>query len=489
MQRIINNPYRILGVLAGSSNREITRQASNLKKYVAASVELPVDFSFAKLDDFQRTVEAIDNAIERNDTDSQKIENALFWFWKGNDITDEPAFDALKEGNIQTAFDIWEKLIIETKEGGKRIWRKITEKNASAFHNFFVASYLTNENVNVYNAITAQISFLESDYWHNFKAVVTDITFNSSKKELQFLFLNILIAEKAVETGKLVKTIEKVNFIAKADFLKSISKTFTEKIIAQIDISEKKRKESKVNVASIGENLYQQTQADLKQLKEIFGEQNLSYSNVADKVANEILQCSIDYFNDSQEKNVDNDYFDKSLKLAETAKSLVVGNITKTRIEENFKTMNEMKSYCLCFYCNRNMADDNSSYKRTIYKETYRSPWYETQRTVQFQKLKVTTPRCKYCKQIHDSGYGWLVGLPCIFGGIGLVLGLTNWGYWFGCLLGGGVLGLIIGAIIHSIVSSNKAKKAKIKKESAYTEFEPIRKLLNSGWTTSEPTA
>jgi hypothetical protein len=344
MQRIINNPYRILGVLAGASNREITRQANNLKKYIAAGVELPVDFSFAKLDNFQRTVEDIDNAIEKNDTDSQKIENALFWFWKGNDITDEPAFDALKEGKIETALDIWEKLISETKEDGKCVWRKITEKNMSAFHNIFVAPYLTNREVNTHITIKAQIYFLESDYWQNFKEAVTDITFIFSKKELQLLFLNMLISEKAVEIGKLVKIIEKINFVAKADFLKNISKTFTEKITAQIDISEKKRKESKANAALTGENLYQQTQADLKQLKEIFGEQNLSYSNIADKVANEILQCSIDFFNDSQERNLENGYYDRTEKLAKIAQSIAIGSVAKEKISKNLGMLEEIKN-------------------------------------------------------------------------------------------------------------------------------------------------
>jgi hypothetical protein len=36
---------------------------------------------------------------------------------------------------------------------------------------------------------------------------------------------------------------------------------------------------------------------------------------------------------------------------------------------------------------------------------------------------------------------------------------------------------------------SNKAKKANIKKESAFTDFGQIKELLNSGWTTTEPTA
>jgi hypothetical protein len=343
MKAITNNPYRILGVLAGANNREITRQANNLKKYITAGVELPVDFSFANLDNFQRTVEDIDDAIERNDTDPEKIENALFWFWKGNDITDESVFDLLKDGNIQTALNIWDKLITRTEEDGKRFWREVTEKNASAFHNFFVASYLTNKNINAHTAITAQLYFLESNYWQNFKIAVTDITFNSSKKELQLLFLNTLISEKVVGVDKMAEIIKKTNFVAKADFLKNIAKTIIEKITAQIDIAENKRKSNKANAAVAGENLYRQTQADLKQLKDIFGEQDFSYENVADKVANEILQCSIDFFNDSQKKNLENNYHERAEKLAKIAQGIALGSVVKGRINESVQTLEEMK--------------------------------------------------------------------------------------------------------------------------------------------------
>lgn len=33
------------------------------------------------------------------------------------------------------AYQIWDKLMVETKEDGKRFWRSVTEKNSSAFHN------------------------------------------------------------------------------------------------------------------------------------------------------------------------------------------------------------------------------------------------------------------------------------------------------------------------------------------------------------------
>ncbi|MDR1859745.1 MAG: hypothetical protein LBR06_02330 [Bacteroidales bacterium] len=43
MDIILNNPYRILGVLAGASAKEVTRQTNRLCKYLAAEQEPPAD--------------------------------------------------------------------------------------------------------------------------------------------------------------------------------------------------------------------------------------------------------------------------------------------------------------------------------------------------------------------------------------------------------------------------------------------------------------
>jgi hypothetical protein len=133
------------------------------------------------------------------------------------------------------------------------------------------------------------------------------------------------------------------DFSAKANFLKSISQRFTTNITAQIETTRKARTANKQKAATAGENLYKNTRDDLSQLKGIFGAQDFSYSNVADKVANEILQCSIDFFNDSQDKELENNYHEKAVNLAKLAQGIAVGSVAKDRIKENLQTLEEMK--------------------------------------------------------------------------------------------------------------------------------------------------
>jgi hypothetical protein len=344
MQLIFNNPYRVLGILVGATAREQNRQVNNLTKYIEAGQNPPVDYSFPVIGAMNRTVRNIVDAAAKLNLNNDKMNAALFWFYKGSDITDEPAFNALKEGNISSALDIWYRLIVDTNAN---IWREITTKNASAYHNYFVAIFLSN-NANKDTAIIGHIRFLESDFYSTLVSQATDNTFRTTKKELQLKFLHAILNE--IENGtmdyslkKLIDMPDWLNYSAKQDFLKSIAQKFTANITVQIETARRQRTANKANAAKAGENLYNQTKDDLAQLKNIFGTQDFNYSNIADKVANEVLQCSIDFFNDSQEKKGDNNYHEKVEKLAIYAKGIAVGPIIKGRTDDAIHTLDMMK--------------------------------------------------------------------------------------------------------------------------------------------------
>lgn len=346
MKSILNNPYRITGLLVGATAREQDRQVRRLKQYIEAEQEPDEDYSFPILGELPRTIADVGNAVSKLNLDSDKMGAALFWFYKGNAITDEPAFEALKDGDIETANQIWDKLITDTKEDGKRFWRPVTEKNHSAFHNCAVLN-IVRPNGNLNNAIAGGIFFLESDLVHNFVSTVADSTYKPNKKDLQLSFLNQLFSDieysKKISVIKFVEIVSKLQFSAKQDFLKSFVQKPIEQVERLIEESKTKRKANKANAVSNGNTLYQQTSENLKQLKSILGTSDIKFSSISDKVANEILQCSIDYFNDSQEKDSSSDYAETAMKLAKLADSIAVGNIIKDRIKDSISTLEEMK--------------------------------------------------------------------------------------------------------------------------------------------------
>lgn len=126
-----------------------------------------------------------------------------------------------------------------------------------------------------------------------------------------------------------------------------MSQKFTEepihKIESQIETCKKKRKENKGNAYEFGLKLYTNTKDELALLKSVLGTSDLKYKALADQLANEIMQCGIDYFNESQENNSRANYLESSQKLTKLADSIAVGKMAKDRAKDSLATLEDMK--------------------------------------------------------------------------------------------------------------------------------------------------
>ena len=340
MQIIQNNPYRTVGLLVGATAREQERQVKRLKQFIEAEQDPQDDFSFPTIGNLHRTMESVIDAASKLNLDSDKMNAALFWFYKGNPITDEPAFDAIKEADLDQVLNIWTKL---TSNG------EISQRNASAYSNLatlYLSGILEGTNTNealLEQGISLKLKFLESDFIKDFKALATDETFKTTKKELQLLFLNQMQSEieknGRITSNKLLDILTKQEFSAKEDFLKGFVQKPIEQIEKKIEEAKTKRKANKANAVNIGKALYEQTAENLKQLKSILGTSSLKLSSISDKVSDEILQCGIDYF--SHYKDSGTDPGNASMDLFRKAKTLAIGNIAKQRCQENTENLQE----------------------------------------------------------------------------------------------------------------------------------------------------
>lgn len=340
MHIIQNNPYRTVGLLVGATAREQERQVKRLKQFIEAEQNPQDDFSFPTLGNFHRTLDKVNEAASKLNLDSDKMSAALFWFYKGNPITDEPAFDAIKEADLDQVINIWTKL---TSNG------EVSQRNASAYSNLgtlYLSGILEGTNTNeaiLEQGISLKLKFLESDFIKDFKALATDETYKTTKKELQLLFLNQVQSEieksGTVTSNKFLDILTKQEFSAKEDFLKGFVQKPIEQIEKKVEEAKTKRKANKANAVNIGKALFEQTSENLKQLKSILGTSNLKFSSISDKVSDEILQCGIDYF--SHYKDSSTDPGSASMDLFRKAKTLAVGNIAKQRCQENTENLQE----------------------------------------------------------------------------------------------------------------------------------------------------
>ncbi|MCB9304852.1 MAG: hypothetical protein H6566_29840 [Lewinellaceae bacterium] len=107
----------------------------------------------------------------------------------------------------------------------------------------------------------------------------------------------------------------------------------------KIEQAKAKRKNDETKAIQAGEALYVQTNNSLAQLKRALGSDHVKFASISDRVADEILQCGIDFF--LHYRDTDTDPGEESMKLFRKAFLLAVGNITRQRCSENMDNLQE----------------------------------------------------------------------------------------------------------------------------------------------------
>ena len=106
---ILQNPFRILGVYAKSSKRDILANKGKATAFLKVNrpVEYPLDLK-GILPPVSRTVEQFNEAESHLTIAKEQIRFAQFWFLKMTPL-DDIAFNHLFTANIDEAISIWSK--------------------------------------------------------------------------------------------------------------------------------------------------------------------------------------------------------------------------------------------------------------------------------------------------------------------------------------------------------------------------------------------
>ncbi|KMQ68855.1 hypothetical protein ACM39_06100 [Chryseobacterium sp. FH2] len=335
MKLIIQNPYRVIGILSDASAREVQSRKGKISAYAKVGKEITSEYDFPFLTPLQRSSAVIDNAFSDIEQNQNKVTHSLFWFINLNPI-DNTAIQHLISGNKEKAIEIWKKLTDE---------KEINSKNYSAFNNIGTLYLLDNSKEKIKQGITVKIKLIESENFKDFVHTVADETFSiDTNKQIELFVDEILLQLKnKFSTAETMGLFSNCNGTSQ----KYLSKKFTEepihKIETQLEQTKNKRKDNKGNAYRFGIDLHNNVKNELSLLKSILGAGNLQYKISADNVAKEVLQCSIDYFNESQEQEKTGNYLQEAMNLAKTAEALAVNVATKEKIRENIHTLEGMK--------------------------------------------------------------------------------------------------------------------------------------------------
>jgi hypothetical protein len=341
---IHQNPFRVLGLPVTATDREIAKSISDLSIFVemGKTKEFDCDFFFPIKP--HRTQESITGASQKIEQPYNKLFHALFWFWENPSNTiDEMAFEELRNGNTDRAIQFWKKSID----------KDISDKNCSNYKNLAVL-YLGLSSISskldktmFLESINISGKFLTNGHFEEYAKQIIGFknsidhleVVNSYVDEIISLARPYLNKADGLSSKELIKNLSTYPSEIQNSILDKFIGKYVHNIKSQINICLSIRTENVSDANKAGFDLYEKTKKDMKSLTLILSESDLEYQLIADKLANEIVECSICYFNKFRDS--ERDPGDDALKLSKYATEIAVGEKLKERINQGMPILIE----------------------------------------------------------------------------------------------------------------------------------------------------
>lgn len=307
MKIIESNPYRYLGVFANASVRERVANSARLRAFlqVGRQPDFPLDLK-QYLPPVARTSESVAKAEADLTLPNDRVRYAQFWFIKSTPI-DEIAFNHLFAGNMDRAVELWKR-----------------RECLASLQNRMMCYLLRGKYV--YAAGVADR--LYQKYSQDF-CILIDPTLKLSQDDFINNFFDTLASEHDVDLASF--SWERCSQRWK-DIL---NERLVSPVISQIEdcigSAKNVKRDSPSGRYNAGVKLMEDTRPLIARLKRVCSDTDIRYQNVMDKLANEILQCGIDYYN----KSDDDDKGEKAMPLQKYALQIAVGPMAKSRCKDN----------------------------------------------------------------------------------------------------------------------------------------------------------
>ncbi len=273
---------------------------------VGKPVSFPLDLP-QYLSAINRTEATVADADAKLTLPKDQMLYSQFWFMKMTSL-DDVAFNHLFSGEINKAEEIWKK-----------------KESTSSLQNLIVCSLMRNDYASTISY--AETLYGNTQYLGQLMTATTGTDGNPDATDLAYSFLDILCEE--IGASKLL------SYVTNASWKDYIGEKTVKPLIASIsdaiDVAKKSKGKGPKARLNAGEKLRKDTRNAILQLKKLLSPTDLQYQMIADKLGLEILQCGIDFYNDSDET----DAAFKAMNLQKYAKSIVVGQMAKDRCKEN----------------------------------------------------------------------------------------------------------------------------------------------------------
>ena len=259
-----------------SRHNEIVEEISDLQNELE-NLYSTYENKVKRMFSVERNIDAMDNAIVSINQPIDKIRHSLFWFINVTPI-DEIAINNFAQGNTAKAIEILDK----------------DETFSSLINRGTIA--LINEDFSTFiRCITKVIH--NDDYRNAFCRTVCGENFSIQEDELAHTFIGLLLKELPNEDWKSVFYNDGVSADDDDFVCMTLAKVPSDKLLektAEVAAISRDKGLERYNAAVSLMNL---AKNELKKLESLIETDSLQYQTIADKVARELLNSSIDYYN------------------------------------------------------------------------------------------------------------------------------------------------------------------------------------------------
>ncbi len=342
---IFSNPYRILGLNVEATQREIAKRVSDIEVYEAMGKSFSSEYDRVVPGKISRTDSTLAAALSKLEMDDSRLLYSLFWFGTSEyDDSNSEALKSLLGGEEERAHKVWRSA---TKE-------QLTYKNATSYKNYSV--YLIHLSVAddqldlglFMKGISYACEFLNSNYFEDYSWTVNGSEYSLNRAKIYRAYCDWILESisKDERTSSNVKraisALDPLGF----DAIEYAVDVFTRDEVRRVEESVLKAKqlrdESPKEANKWGKQLASNVNGTVRILKSLFPADDLRYQIIADKFSDELLQCSIHYFNSSNEE-VDFQV-DDSIKLLNYSAQFAASERLKDKIKENDSFISEWKA-------------------------------------------------------------------------------------------------------------------------------------------------
>jgi len=322
MDIISSNPYRLLGVYSNSPIKDRIANVNRLKAYlkVGKSVSFSQDLSNL-ISPPVRVVESMERANGSINLPYDQLKYALFWFIEVTSI-DEMALSYLQKGDTEKAKELFGK-----------------KETFSSLINLGVLALIQNNKVTAIQSITKVIH--NDNYRIAFIEAVCGSTYQLSEDDLAQLFINELLVEIPIQN--LMQLFLKCG--ASVEDNRYLKDKAVGEPIAIINAEIAKARSVKNNDSDAqyraGLSLKNNTKEPLGVIRSLLEISDMQYQMIVDNLAKQILQCGINYYNNSNEDEYVK--IDTVYELQSYAYAIAIGKLTKDRCKENLEILNKKR--------------------------------------------------------------------------------------------------------------------------------------------------